>query len=249
MKIVIPTECPVCASKLELVVDQLFCRNSQCEAQLSGKLNHFVKTLKIKGLGPATLEKLQFEDICDMFYITEKELASYIGDKLAAKLYVEIEKAKSADLATVIAAFGTPLVGPIAAAKIVSVINHIDELTYAKCKEAGLGEKVTENLMGWFTTEFKEVRDLLPFSYGVVKQQSAEGNGKIVCITGKLNSFKVKKDAATALEAKGFSVTDNLTKTVNYLIDESNKSSAKRIKAESYGITVVTDLLEFLQNN
>lgn len=249
MKIVIPTECPVCNSKLELVVDQLFCRNSQCGAQLSGKLNHFVKTLKIKGLGPATLEKLQFEDVCDMFYITESELADTIGDKLATKLVAEIEKAKSADLATVIASFGIPLVGPTASSKIVSVINHIDELTYAKCKEAGLGEKVTENLMYWFSNDFKEIRDLLPFSYGVVKQQGAVSNGKIVCITGKLNSFKVKKDAAIALEAKGFSVTDNLTKTVNFLIDESDKSSAKRIKAESYGIPVVTDLLEFLQNN
>ena len=56
-KIEIPVNCPVCDSKLELVQDQLFCRNSSCDAQVQGKLEHFAKTMKIKGLGPRTIDK------------------------------------------------------------------------------------------------------------------------------------------------------------------------------------------------
>ena len=73
-----------------------------------------------------------------------------------------------------------------------------------------------------------------------------QATGQLVCITGKLVSFSTKKEAAGALNAKGYRVTDNLTKTVDFLIDESNKSSAKRLKAEKDGIPVVTDLLKFL---
>ena len=50
-EIVPPTSCPTCASVLELVNDQLFCRNKLCPAQSAKRVEHFAKTLKIKGLG------------------------------------------------------------------------------------------------------------------------------------------------------------------------------------------------------
>jgi DNA ligase (NAD+) len=56
-QIVPPTNCPACNSDLELVNDQLFCRNSLCPAQSAKKLEHFARTIKIKGLGPSTIEK------------------------------------------------------------------------------------------------------------------------------------------------------------------------------------------------
>jgi NAD-dependent DNA ligase len=44
MKIKIPTNCPCCEYTLELVNDQLFCRNQACGAQLGKKLEHFIAT-------------------------------------------------------------------------------------------------------------------------------------------------------------------------------------------------------------
>ena len=44
-----PTQCPSCDSVLEWVNDQLFCRNGSCPAQNSKAVEHFAKTIKIKG--------------------------------------------------------------------------------------------------------------------------------------------------------------------------------------------------------
>lgn len=245
-RIEIPTNCPVCDSKLELVKDQLFCRNKSCEAQVYKKIEHFSKTLKIKGLGPATIEKLQLEDITQIYYLDKDEVAEVIGDKLAVKLLEEIENSKTSDFATVLSAMSIPLIGSTASTKLSEFCNNFDEINSKTCKDAGLGEKATNNLQDWIYFEYPELKDFLPFKFekGIVQIL----NGPLVCITGKLSSFATKKDAAIALNAKGYQVTDNLTKTVNFLIDESNKSSAKRIKAESYGIPVITDLKNFLNN-
>ncbi len=243
----IPTHCPVCKSELQLVKDQLFCRNNSCEAQVAKKIEHFAKTLKIKGLGPATINKLYLEDITQIYYMDKEEVIEAIGVKMAEKLLEEIKISRSSDFATVLSAMSIPLIGNTASNKIAEFASNFDEINSKTCKDAGLGEKATASLQDWIYFEYPEIKEFLPFKFeGIVKQSAT---GPIVCITGKLSSFATKKDAAIALNAKGYQVTDNLTKTVNFLVDESNKSSSKRIKAESYGITVITDLNDFLYNN
>lgn len=246
MKLIVsPTECPVCGSKLELVNDQLFCRNSNCEAQVLKKIEHFAKTLKIKGLGPATLAKLDLQSVTDIYTLTEDRLADAVGEKTAAKLMIEIEESKKADFATVIAGMSIQLVGKTIATKLASKVNSFDDISQVVCKEAGIGDAATNNIQDWLYYEYPLIKDFLPFKFERFVS-STLCNNKTVCITGKLSSFSTKKDAAEALKAKGFIYTDNLTKTVDFLVDEENKSSSKRVKAESYGIPVVTDLIAFL---
>lgn len=248
MKIEIPKTCPCCDYPLELVNDQLFCRNTACGAQLFKKVEHFCKTLGIKGMGPKTIDKLGLADITELFYLDESEVAQQLGSKtVASKLIAEIENAKTADLATVISAFSIPLVGGTASKKICSAINNIDEITHEKCREAGLGEKVTENLVSWLNTEFCEMREFLPFSFTSQKVPTSNMNGKSVCITGKLSSYKTKSEAYKALEEAGFKVTETVTKSTDYLVDEDNKGSSKRKKAEDLGITIISNLNTFLK--
>lgn len=247
-KIIIPTCCPVCDYKLDLIKDQLFCRNISCEAQVGKKIEHFTKTLKIKGCGPATVAKLKLEDITQIFYLDKEEVVSTLGEKLAVKLLQEIEIAKTADFATALAAMSIPLVGSTISTKLSAIINSFDDICFGACKLAGIGDKAANNLQDWFDYEYQEIKEFLPFKFEV-KQKQQPVDGKVVCITGKLNSFATKKEAADALIAKGYLVTDNLSKTVDFLVDESNKSSAKRQKAETYGISIITDLSIFLNNN
>ena len=247
MKIEIPTTCPCCNYPLELVNDQLFCRNTACDAQLSKKVEHFCKTLGIKGMGAKTIEKLGLADITELFYLDEDSVADALSSKtMATKLLNEIEKAKQADLATVIASFSIPLVGGTASKKICAAVSNIDEITYETCRAAGLGEKVSQNLVGWLETEFIEVREFLPFSF-TSQQVPVQSGGKSVCITGKLSSYKTKAEAYKALEEAGFKVTETVTKSTDYLVDEDNKGSSKRKKADDLGITIIQNLNTFLK--
>ena len=246
-KIEIPTTCPCCSYNLETVNEQLFCRNLSCEAQLGKKLEHFTKTLGIKGFGPKTIEKLGLADITELFYLDRDSAIESLGsEKVADKLLDEIERAKGADLATVLASFSIPLVGGTASKKIAGVVSSIEEITQETCKQAGLGEKVTSNLLNWINLEYPEMKEFLPFSFKSSNVKSSKVDGPTVCITGKLTSFKTKAEATKILEAAGLIVVESVTKTLKYLIDEEDKGSTKRKKAEEYGVTIVTNLKDFV---
>jgi len=248
MRIEIPTECPCCSYPLELVNDQLFCRNTACGAQLNKKLEHFCKTLSIKGMGSKTIEKLQLGDITELFYLDPSTVEETLGEKTTAKLLVEIEKAKHADLATVLASFSIPLVGNTASKKLCEVVSSIDDISYETCKQAGLGDKVTDNLLNWLETDFVEMREFLPFSFQSQKISVTEGQ-QTVCITGKLSSFKTKAEAYKALEEAGYRPVESVTKATDYLVDEDDKGSSKRKKADQLGINIITNLNTFLKEN
>ena len=249
MRIQIPTECPCCGYKLELVNDQLFCRNTACGAQLNKKVEHFCKTLGIKGMGARTVEKLGLGDITELFYLDLAEVTDLLGsERVATKLLDEIERSKQADLATVISSFSIPLVGQTASKKLCEVVANIDEINYETCKQAGLGDKVTENLLNWLQTDFVEMREFLPFSFQSQKTANTNSaDSKTICITGKLSSFKTKAEAHKALESAGFVAVESVTKATDYLVDEENKGSSKRKKAESLGIQIITNLDTFLK--
>ena len=248
MRIEIPTECPCCNYPLELVNDQLFCRNTACGAQLNKKVEHFCKTLGIKGMGSRTVEKLGLSDITELFYLDQEQVVDLLGsEKVALKLLDEIERSKSADLATVIASFSIPLVGATASKKLCEVVTSVDEISYDTCKQAGLGDKVTQNLVAWLETDFQEMREFLPFSFKSQKNSSTSSNQKTICITGKLSSYKTKAEAYKSLEEAGYTPVESVTKATDYLVDEEDKGSSKRKKAESLGITIITNLNNFLK--
>ncbi len=242
-----PTECPSCGSALTKVNDQLFCKNISCDAQINGKLIHFCKVLGIKGFGPKTVEKLQLNSVAEIFFLEKSDLVDELGDKVSTKLLDEIDKAKSASLATVLESMSIPLIGGTASKKIASVVSQIEQITEAKCKEAGLGEKATNNVLDWLENEYQELKEFLPFSF--VDAPQSVSTGKTVCITGKLSSYKKKADAEQDLRAAGYILVDSVTKTLDILVDETDGTSEKRKKAEKYGILIVTDLNDLIRKN
>lgn len=237
-----PTQCPCCEYPLERVNDQLFCRNTACSAQVLKKIEHFAKVLGIKGLGPKTIEKLHLQEITELFYLDPDDVKSVLGEKISIKLLEEIENAKSANIATVLESFSIPLLGGTASRKLASVISSLDDINLEVCKSAGLGDKVTKNVLNWFETDYKELKEFLPFTFKKVMS-----NSKTVCITGKLKSYKNRSDAVSALTNAGYVVVDNVTKSTNYLVDESDNISSKKEKAIKYGIIIITDLNDLLK--
>jgi DNA ligase (NAD+) len=249
MKIEIPHNCPACEYHLELVNSQLFCRNSACTARLDKQIEHFAKTLGIKGMGSKTIEKLNLADITELYYLDRDEAISKLGsEKVVDKLLTEIEQSKSSDLSKVLASFSIPLIGNTAATKLCSVISSIDDITPETCKQAGLGEKATYNLTTWLDTVFIDLREFLPFSFKAQKNSVVQGC-KTICITGKLKSYKTKAEAYAAIGSAGFKVVESVTKTTDYLVDEDDKQSAKRTKADTLGITIISNLISFIKEN
>lgn len=241
-KILAPTNCPSCDSDLELVNDQLFCRFSKCPAKVGKQLEHFCKTMKIKGMGPKTIEKLKIVSIPELYEMSPKFLVDTLGDKIGSKLLVEIRASQEKDLSIFLAAFSIPLIGNTAASKIGNVVSNISDINPENAKAAGLGEKAAENLLSWILKSwFTELVNIPVIQLSTrttnIEQRNLDVN---VVITGKLNNFKNRAEAKTHLESLGFTVKSSVTKAVNYLIDEEGRQSSSRTKAESFGIEITT---------
>lgn len=244
MKIEIPSNCPICNSELSLVNEQLFCRNSNCSAQTLKNILHFVKTMKIMGLGEKTLEKLTVESISDLYTWDLQYYINIVGDKIGTKIFNEIEKSKSTSISKFINSMGIALIGKTASDKIQSVIKSIDEITVDKCKEAGLGAKATENLVNWVANDFYKYKDL-PFNFETTEPVQS---GKTVCISGKVPGY-TKASIKELLLDYNIHVKDNVSKDIDYLISEET-GTTKVKKAESYNIPVVTlnNFMEIIKN-
>lgn len=238
--ILIPDQCPSCGGKLELVNEQLFCYNKTCPAQTLKKIQHFCKVMGIKGMGEKTLEKLDFETYRDIYSFSESYFVDTLGETLGRKLFKEVRKSAEVPLNTGLAAFGIPLIGETAAKKLGAVCKSLDDICEETCKLAGLGEKATNNLMDWICSEDAQDLPINTNFEAVNDVASTSSNGVTVCITGKLNNYKNRSDAAKYLESLGYKVVDSVTKSTNILIDEEGKQSSKRSKAEQLNIPIMS---------
>ena len=248
-QIEIPTNCPSCSYPLQMVEMQLFCKNTGCNSRSSKQVEHFCKSVKIKGMGEKTIQKLNLMDITELYSLTEQEITVRLGsEKIATKLYTEIQNSKKASLSSIIAGFGIPLIGNTAAAKLCSIITNIEQINHDLCKAAGLGDIATDNLLNFLGGEFKEIKQFLPFSF-INENVQANVEGKSICITGRLLSFKNKAEANEELVRLGFNVVGSVTKELDYLVDEEHKGSSKRLKADSFGVKIISDLSKFLREN
>lgn len=246
MKIKIPTNCPECGSILVKINDQLFCQNKTCPAQINKKIEHFAKILDIKGLGEKTIEKLNLTSLPSLYYLTIGMLTEIVGQKTAIKLIDNIERSKASTFAKVLTSMSIPLIGNTASTKLATMVNGFDEITSELCVKAGLGEKATNNLLNWLSTDYQEIKLFLPFTFEKNNKTEKEILG-VVCITGKLKSYKNKAEASKDLQDLGYKVVDTLTKEVSILIDEEDKGSTKRIAAEKRGLKIITNLNQLIK--
>jgi len=250
-QIIPPTECPACSSTLELVNEQLFCRNPKCPAQWDKKLEGFASALKIKGLGPATISKLAVESLPELYKLTVSDIQDRIhSEKLAEKLYDELQKSKSSKLVDILPAFSIPLIGRSASQKLCDRISNIEDISEKSCTEAGIGPKASANLVNFMETEFypNRYKDTLPFNWNNKISVKKEVTG-VVCISGKLKSYPTKAHATKVLESYGYVVKSSLTKECTHLINESGIESAKTQTARDRGVLIVTNIKHLIEEN
>ena len=245
--ILAPEVCPSCESPLEWKNDMLYCTNILCPAQIQKRIEHFARSLKIKGLGPKSIEKLGLTSLLDIYNLSYYSIKCALSsEKLAIKLLREINHSRKASMNDVLPAFSIPLIGKTAATKLSSKIKSLFDLDEDKCKAAGLGPKATESLLSWYSNEFEESLQELPFDWQFQTPKIATETKGAVCITGKLSSFKTKAEATKALSYAGYVVKSSLTKDVIFLVNESGIESAKTKEARERGITIITSLNEWI---
>ena len=242
-----PTNCPSCGSLLDVVNNLLFCRNTSCGSQTLKKIEHFAKTLKIKGLGPRAIQKLRVTTSQELYSLTLEEFVQLLeSEKIGVKVFEEVQKSRGVPMNVILPALSIPLIGNTASKKLAAVCDYLADINEERCKSAGLGPKATENLLQYIQ---ENVDELLahPFSFKFEKPIAVANKG-VVCISGKLKSYKTKSEASEILQQQGYTVKGSLTRDVTILVNESGIESAKTKQARDKGIKIINNLLDFLEN-
>lgn len=250
MKVEIPTTCPSCNSSLDLVKDQLFCRNSLCGDKKIKVVESFAKKMKIKGLGIKTIEKLELSDISDIYELTFEVVEDAIGAKLGQKLIDEIEKSKNTTIDVFLSACSIYLIGQTIAKKLLPFISSPSELSMEICIKAGLGEKARDSLMAWFDNKFVGNLEYLPLNFQKVEVNEVGDDYYkcTVCITGRVPGH-TKNSLAKELFKHKIKVVNNVSKSIDFLICHDRKNSSKEKQAEHHKVPVVTLDELYLLNN
>ena len=242
-----PTNCPSCGSLLDVVNNLLFCRNTSCGSQTLKKIEHFAKTLKIKGLGPRAIQKLRVTTSQELYSLTLEEFVQLLeSEKIGVKVFEEVQKSRGVPMNVILPALSIPLIGNTATKKLAAVCDYLADIDKESCQSAGLGPKATKNLLQYIQ---ENVDELLahPFSFKFEKPIAVANKG-VVCISGKLKSYKTKSEASEILQQQGYTVKGSLTRDVTILVNESGIESAKTKQARDKGIKIINNLLDFLEN-
>ncbi|MDR3609170.1 MAG: NAD-dependent DNA ligase LigA [Ignavibacteriaceae bacterium] len=264
--IVPPSKCPVCGSNLFKPEDEvaLYCENSECPAQIRGRLEHFASrgAMDIEGLGEALInifvDKGLLNTYDEIYNLKNhrKELIDIerLGAKSIDKLLNAIEKSKKQPFSKVLYALGIRYVGAGAAKKLASWFNSIDELISAPEEEIlgihEIGESISQSIKTFFSNvKNLQIIERLKSDGLVFKSEKKLLNknvllNKTFVLTGSLSELS-REEAKDKIIALGGKVISSISKKTDYLV-VGEKPGSKFDKAKALAIKIINEK-EFIE--
>ena len=257
---IMPAECPACCSPLVRLPGEavLRCENrTGCPGQVAQRVIHFVsrRAMDIDSIG----EKLVFtfieagliEDAGDLYSLTQDQLLKLerMGQKSAENIITAVENSKRPQLGRFIFALGIRHVGDRGADILANTFRSIDALQCATQSELEriheIGSATAESIVAFFgqpeNTQLLQKLCLAGVSptYAEPKNVSDAFTGKTFVFTGTLTQF-TRDDAESIVKQLGASASTSVSKNTDYVV-AGEKAGSKRAKAESLGITILTE--------
>ena len=260
----VPTNCPICDSKLVKEEGQvaLKCLNPQCPEKVKREIAYFVSrdAMNITGLGEKIVEKFielrKIKTVVDIYslknYAEELENLEKMGKKSVENLINSIEESKKQGFSKVLYALGIPFVGKFNANLLTKNYNSIELLKEKSVEDLleikGIGDKVAVAVHTYLNDENNSAKIValkeigLQFEAEKAEEEKIEDNpikGKSFLATGKLEKYK-RNDIKDIILAKGGNYLSGVTKKLDYLI-AGEKAGSKLSKAEELGVRVLTE--------
>ena len=262
LEFTIPTECPICGGRLEVVcevdTEVLVCTNDACEGKLVNRLDHFCgkKGLDIKGLSKATLSKLVDWGWVDSFvslYCLHQYRNEWInkpgfGIKSVDNILTAIENSRKPKLESFICALGIPHIGKTLSVQLVKKFNSYEEFKEAAIEKwdftqlDGVAYEKASAIWNFDFTEADHVAEYM-LGYEVDEPETADNlSSTTVVITGKLSLHKNRDELVKRITDHGCKVTSSVSKNTNILINNDvNSTSSKNVSAKRLGIPIMTE--------
>lgn len=269
LELIIPTECPICGGRLEVVcevdTEVLMCTNDACEGKLVNRLDHFCgkKGLDIKGLSKATLGKLVdwgwVKEPADLYnykeYVKEWMSKPGFGQKSVTNIIGGLELSKKPKLENFICALGIPHVGKTLSHELIKYFKTYEEFRDAAKNKwdftqiDGVAYEKASAIWNFDFTEADRVAEFIE-EYEVDESVAADSlEGLKFCITGRLSIISNRETLNKMIRDNGGTVVSGVSKNTNYLINNDiNSNSTKNQQAKKLNIPIISekDLLKMI---
>jgi DNA ligase (NAD+) len=260
-KIEFISHCPECHSLLTKRDGeaQHFCINELvCPPQLKGKIEHFIarKGMNIDGLGAETVdllfEKGLVRSVADLYDLNFDQLVSLdrMADKSANNLLQGLKASVEVPFERVLFALGIRFVGETVAKKLAKFFKNIESIQSASYDELiqvdEIGERIAISVQQFFSdaanlmiiNRLKEVG--LQFSIVEKEGVTALLEGKSFVVSGVFTSFS-RDEIKELIELNGGKNVSAISAKTDFVLAGENMGPAKLKKAESLGITILTE--------
>ena len=253
-EIIPPSVCPACGAPV--IQDGIFlkCSNVRaCANTIVSALSHFCErdAMDIEGLSDKTLELLyglgKVKAFHDIYALKEEDFDEVEGfkDKRTGNLLAAIEKSKATTLARFLYAIGIPNIGKKSAGQLEEAFRTLEGVMNAGKEDLvaldDFGEIMAEGVLSYFADEHnrEEINALLRAGITFREKELRQGvfSSMRVVLTGSLSSMKRSK-AKEEIEARGGSVADSVSKTVD-LVVAGEEAGSKLDKAKKLGIKII----------
>ncbi|HEY6907425.1 MAG TPA: NAD-dependent DNA ligase LigA [Ignavibacteriaceae bacterium] len=256
-----PSKCPVCKSLLFKPEGEVayYCENTECPAQIKGRLEHFAArgAMDIEGLGTALInlfvELGLLHTYADIYDLKNKRLEltaiERLGEKSVDNLLSAIEESKKQPFDKILFALGIRYVGSGAAKKLADHFGSIDELMDADKEKIEsiheIGPSISQSVIKFFKDQHnrKIVERLKKHGLNFTQVKKIEKltffTGKTFVLTGTLTNLS-REEASDKIVIFGGKVTSAVSKNTDYLVCGENAGS-KLAKAEKLGVSVLNE--------
>lgn len=255
-----PARCPECGTPLFKPEGEVnyYCENSECPAQVKGRLEHFAMrgAMDIEGMGEAVIEQLVglgWVRNCADLYSLHKHRSELIqldrwGEKSAQNLLDAIEASKSRPFPRVLYALGIRHVGQGVAQLLTEHFPSMDKLQAASEEElqsvSGIGPQIAESVVHYFKEKHNReiVRRLRDAGLTLASTPSTRKgplSGKTFVLTGTLPTLS-REEAKQLIEENGGKVLSSVSKNVQYVVAGEDAGS-KLEKARQLGIPTIDE--------
>ncbi|MBF0440695.1 MAG: NAD-dependent DNA ligase LigA [Oligoflexales bacterium] len=259
-----PDNCPSCSARLSFDGVRLRCPNQDsCPAQILRGILNWIEYVEIDDLSEKRLENMieygLIKTCCDLYLLKKEDFLKLPGtkDKLAEKLFNNIQKSKSVSLARFLCGIGIEGVGLSSCEKLLQHFPSLERILEATREEIeaveGFAEKSAEQIVAALKTKRPLIEKIL--SLGVLPRgpeldrsnRDGKLSGKQVVITGKLS--KPRSEIEDLIREHGGTAGSSVSKNTFCLIcneDESDSSKMKKAKQLSIPVWKEDDLYMYL---
>ena len=256
-----PTECPVCGSKVIRLEGEAVSRCTgglYCQAQRREAIKHFVsrRAMDIEGIGDKLVEQLDelgmVNDVSDLYRLKAEAIAGIerMGEISAGNLIKGLERSKKTTLPRFLFALGIRQVGETTAQTLARHFGTLEALMQAD-EEAlievqDVGPVVAQSIVSFFKEKHNRdvVKKLVKAGIHWPEEKAPSPRsqvlaGKTFVLTGTLPNMS-RNEAKEKLLHLGAKVSSSVSKKTDYVVVGADPGS-KAAKAEELGVTIIDE--------